>query len=494
MNLKTFFDKTKQLGILLCMMLMSITSSAQTYKLGDINFDNDVSLVDVMMVVDIVLNGYAPYSVEPTSVSMAAGETATVSIFGGYGMYDAVSNDTGVVEASLTGNVITLTGIEAGETTITVKDVLTFRTIEIPVTVGYGSILLSATELSLAAGGEGTVSILSGSESYSVQSSDMNVAYPYVEGSTIYITGVGGGTATITVTDTESGLTQTIAVSVEFFPLTLSATSLTLYVGNQSTVNITSGNGSFIVRSSDTSIATAILSGFSVNVTAVAEGTATITVTDIRSGQTATISVTANFLPESMLDCPDDNHPHAIDLGLPSGLKWSCCNVGATKPSGSGGYYAWGETTTKSKYNDVTYLYGSGRDSDNDGWYDNNWSVQNLGSNISGTKYDVAHVKWGGSWKMPTQDETKELYNNCARKWVTINDTKGYMYTSNINGRSIFLPASGYRVDTRLEYYNNYGRYWTSSCSSNMGLYFDTYGSWWSEYRCYGMPVRAISE
>ena len=476
------------------MMLMSITSSAQTYKLGDINFDNDVSLVDVMMVVDIVLNGYAPYSVEPTSVSMAAGETATVSIFGGYGMYDAVSNDTGVVEASLTGNVITLTGIEAGETTITVKDVLTFRTIEIPVTVGYGSILLSATELSLAAGGEGTVSILSGSESYSVQSSDMNVAYPYVEGSTIYITGVGGGTATITVTDTESGLTQTIAVSVEFFPLTLSATSLTLYVGNQSTVNITSGNGSFIVRSSDTSIATAILSGFSVNVTAVAEGTATITVTDIRSGQTATISVTANFLPESMLDCPDDNHPHAIDLGLPSGLKWSCCNVGATKPSGSGGYYAWGETTTKSKYNDVTYLYGSGRDSDNDGWYDNNWSVQNLGSNISGTKYDVAHVKWGGSWKMPTQDETKELYNNCARKWVTINDTKGYMYTSNINGRSIFLPASGYRVDTRLEYYNNYGRYWTSSCSSNMGLYFDTYGSWWSEYRCYGMPVRAISE
>ena len=496
MNRTNIFDKAKRLVIIVCMMLMGITSSAQTYKLGDIDFDNDVSIIDVMMLVDIILNGYAPFSVEPASVSMAAGETATVSIFGGYGMYDAASNDTGVVEASLTGNVITLTGIEIGETTVIVKDVLTFRTIEIPVTVSYGSIQLSVTDLSLAAGSEGTVSILSGSGSYSVQSSDINVAYAYVEGSIVYITGVGGGTATVTVTDTESGLSQTIAVSVEYFPLTLSANSLTLYVGNQSTVNITSGNGSFIVRSSDTSIATATLSGFSVNVTAVAEGTATITVIDIRSGQTATISVTANLLPESMLDCPDANHPHVIDLGLPSGIKWACCNVGATKPSGYGSYYAWGETTTKSKYNDVTYKYSSGTDSDNDGFYDNNWSFTGLGKTISGTQYDVAHVKWGGSWKMPTDEQFEELRDNCTRIVVTIDGNKGRIFKSNINGRCIFIPANGYKIRTETQELGSSCHLWSGTRGGNDFQAFSFYAFYtvWTEWVYLGKSVRPVSE
>ena len=48
--------------------------------------------------------------------------------------------------------------------------------------------------------------------------------------------------------------------------------------------------------------------------------------------------------------CPDNNHPHMIDLGLPSGTKWACCNVGASKPEDQGGYFAWGETEEKSEY------------------------------------------------------------------------------------------------------------------------------------------------
>ena len=39
-----------------------------------------------------------------------------------------------------------------------------------------------------------------------------------------------------------------------------------------------------------------------------------------------------------------------VDLGLPSGLKWATCNVGATRPEAYGNYYAWGETATKSEY------------------------------------------------------------------------------------------------------------------------------------------------
>lgn len=67
--------------------------------------------------------------------------------------------------------------------------------------------------------------------------------------------------------------------------------------------------------------------------------------------------------------CPDGKHPHAIDLGLPSGTKWACCNVGATTPEGYGGYYAWGEKKMKSVYNEVTYKYCSGTDTNGDGWY-----------------------------------------------------------------------------------------------------------------------------
>ena len=75
-----------------------------------------------------------------------------------------------------------------------------------------------------------------------------------------------------------------------------------------------------------------------------------------------------------LTSCPDDNHPHAIDLGLPSGTKWACCNVGASTPEGYGGYYAWGETSEKAVYNEVTYHYASGVDNDGDGFYydDNN--------------------------------------------------------------------------------------------------------------------------
>ena len=545
------------------LMFIGITSPAQTYKLGDIDFDNDVSIVDVMMLVDIILNGYAPFSVEPTSVAVAQDETATVSVSGGYNLYEVMSDNTGIVEASLTGNVITLKAVSAGETTVTVKDVLTFRTIEIPVTVGHGALQVATTEISLSAGEEGTVGITSGSGSYSVVSSDMNVAYAYVEGSTVFITGVGGGSATVTVTDTESGQTQAITVSVEFFPLVLSATSLTLYVGNQSTVNITSGNGSFIVRSSDTGIATASLSGFSINVTAVAEGTATITVTDIRSGQTATIEVgifqqlalsssnlsllagntatveinsgsgsysvrsnstgtaTATISNNSVVisavnaglavitvtdtnssqtatisvtvthpTCPDGNHPHLIDLGLPSGTKWSCCNVGSNMPEGYGWYYAWGETNSKTTYNWSTYKYCSGTIG----------TCSDLGTSISGTKYDVAYSKWNGTRQMPTKTQCDELVNNCSREWTTLNGINGCKFTSKINGKSIFLPVAGYISNTEYIDKGSYGYYWTgtkyadnSNCAYSFGI-SRTKASTGYAYRYEGRPIRPISK
>ena len=129
--------------------------------------------------------------------------------------------------------------------------------------------------------------------------------------------------------------------------------------------------------------------------------------------------------------CPDDNHPHAIDLGLPSGTRWACCNVGASTPEGSGGYYAWGETEEKEIYDWNTYLHCDG----------SRETCHDLGLDIAGTEYDVAHVQWGSSWVMPSLDQIKELINKCSCLWTKRNGVGGDLFTGP-NGGTIFLPEA----------------------------------------------------
>ena len=135
--------------------------------------------------------------------------------------------------------------------------------------------------------------------------------------------------------------------------------------------------------------------------------------------------------PQSYLTCPDDNHPHLIDLGLPSGTKWACCNVGANKPEEYGGYYAWGEVQEKGVYNWDTYQHCNSSD-----------DCLFLGDDIAGTQYDVARVKWGNDWQMPTYDQMVELLNNTTFTWTSKNGVEGGLFTGS-NGGTIFLPAAG---------------------------------------------------
>lgn len=145
----------------------------------------------------------------------------------------------------------------------------------------------------------------------------------------------------------------------------------------------------------------------------------------------------------------------AIDLGLPSGLKWASCNVGATKPEESGGYFAWGEIEEKEDYSQSTYSYYQ------------NGSYVDIGSNISGTQYDVARAKWGGKWRMPKDSEVKELLDNCTIEWITFNNVVGRKFTSKINGNSIFLPAAGSRKNLETSNLGVAGDYWSGSRPSD---------------------------
>ena len=185
--------------------------------------------------------------------------------------------------------------------------------------------------------------------------------------------------------------------------------------------------------------------------------------------------------------CSDANHPHAIDLGLPSGTKWACCNVGANTIEEYGGHYSWGETEEKSVYMESNYLYFTGS------------SYVNIGMDIAGTSYDVAHVKWGDNWHIPSLEQIVELTNNTTSEWVIVNGVFGRIFTSKINNETIFLPAAGCIWEDDFQYSGLYGRYWSSSRDAHGSgisyyLTLDSSGWDWGYFsrRYGGLSVRAV--
>lgn len=165
--------------------------------------------------------------------------------------------------------------------------------------------------------------------------------------------------------------------------------------------------------------------------------------------------------------CPDNNHPHAIDLGLPSGTKWACCNVGATSPEQYGSYVAWGETKSKTDYSWNSYQWGSGKGQTTK--YCNNSSFGKDGFTDSKTTLEVAddaaRSNWGRQWHTPTSADFQELIENTTSEWIDGGDGKGVsgrIFKSS-NGKSLFFPAAGYRNGTSLHEANLCGDYWSKS-------------------------------
>ena len=170
-----------------------------------------------------------------------------------------------------------------------------------------------------------------------------------------------------------------------------------------------------------------------------------------------------------------------VDLGL--SVKWATCNVGASKPEDNGDYYAWGETEVKARYiDDNCETWGKNID------------------DIGGTARDVAYVKWGGTWRMPTDDEINELLDYCTFTWTSKYWVSGYKVTSIRNGKSIFLPAAGWRYGTSLGNAGSGGYYWSSTPDESLTqdayyLFFGSdYHDWYWNYRNNGQSVRPVSE
>ena len=212
-------------------------------------------------------------------------------------------------------------------------------------------------------------------------------------------------------------------------PLLLSHYKSLIVVGSHDYITILSGSGSYTVVSSNEAIATANINintyydeyddtyWSEVIVTAKKVGQTTITITDVKSGQAKTIQVEVVNSLLKCPPCPDNNHPHALDLGLPSGTKWACCDLGASSPTKSGLSFAWGETKTKEEFTLDNYEYAYYVEDPNGYWdkdlkkymsWHTMWEDNNI-TNIIGTQYDAAKVLWGGGWQMPSCDQFEEL-------------------------------------------------------------------------------------
>ena len=321
--------------------------------------------------------------------------------------------------------------------------------------------------------------------------SDPEVAAVDQEG---LVTAVGPGSAVITATTMDGGYTANCNVTVKPVPVTgvsLDKSSVTLIEGEEFVLTATvtpenAGNKSVTWTSSKTEVALVDETG---RVSAVSEGTTTITVATVDGNKKATCSVVVSLPPT----------PSIIDLGL--SVKWASFNIGASSPEEYGVFYAWGETEPKEYYSWSTYKFGTSQYG--------SFSKYNTSGSYGPVDYkkildpedDVAHVKLGANWRMPTDAEWTELRTKCTWTWTNdYNGTgvKGRIVTAT-NGNSIFLPAAGRRFDPNFDDAGSNGCYWSSSLYTGY-----PYGAWRVIFssglvhsrgfnnRYYGLSVRPV--
>lgn len=191
-----------------------------------------------------------------------------------------------------------------------------------------------------------------------------------------------------------------------------------------------------------------------------------------------------------------------VDLGLPSGLKWAAWNVGATKPEEFGLYFAWGETqgytgiTSEKEFSWSDYTLCDGTSS--------NMTKYNATDGlITLEAADDAAYATDSTCRMPTSAECAELRANTTSKWVDdYNGTgiAGRIFTSNVNGNLIFVPAAGYCDDGSVKSVGEYGNLWSSSLGSSNSsfasflMFIASSVIVGGNYRYCGIPVRAVKE
>lgn len=189
-----------------------------------------------------------------------------------------------------------------------------------------------------------------------------------------------------------------------------------------------------------------------------------------------------------------------VDMGLPSGVLWAKCNLGATKPEEYGDYYAWAETKPKEVYDWTNYLYCNGAPNQltkycNDpefgyNGYTDRWLTQLQDMD------DAARQASGGLAYIPTDELWRELINFTYSERTSINGIKVLRFTAS-NGNHLILPAAGSHVSGKIRGANMSGCYWGSTLGPSQpsyALFFDFLeGYGFGCARCVGLSIRSVS-
>lgn len=386
------------------------------------------------------------------------------------------SSNTSIAAVDQNGRV---TAIQAGSATITAKagDLSASCSVNVQSsTIKATSITISKNSLTLSVGGSESLTVTlypsDAMETVHWGSNNPNVASVDSNGK---VTGIKAGNATITAIVGENTATCEVTVVSDIIAVTsvtLDQVSLALQEGESAILNVTikpdNATDKAVTWSSDNSAVASVDNNG--KVTAVKEGSATITATAGDKTANCSVSVSRVQVPEG-----------AVDLGIVMTredgstyrLFWAKCNIGANKPEEYGDYYAWGETETKQSYSISNYKWMD--DSSQKLTKYNTYSPFGLLDNktILEPEDDVASVKLGSNWRTPTKEEWDALWNNCILEWSNLNGVNGYIVTSKNNGNSVFLPAGGYWKDTELIGAGFGVYYWSSSLNINK-----TTGAW----------------
>ena len=349
---------------------------------------------------------------------------------------------------------------------------LTIRPIHKPAVTEPRYINVSPSSYTLETGQTLTISAAVGPDGdydHSITWRSSNTAVATVDNNGI-VTAIAAGSATITARTTNN-LTAECKVTVtkpivSVTGISISKESLELFADGsaQLTASVIPSNAtekSVIWSSNNASVATVSTSGL---VRAISNGNATITVTSKDGGFKKTCSVTVQDMPV----------PTAVDLGL--SVKWASFNVGAASPEDEGCLYAWGETSTKDSYTVENYKWWEYMYVESNIYTliikkykdDNEYASLNKPDNTLEKEDDVAYVKYGGKWHMPSCVQIKELIDKCEWTYTKIGNVYGYKVKSKKNSNYIFLPIGGY---------------WSSSLDSS---------KWYSKLKQSGLVVGDI--
>ena len=234
------------------------------------------------------------------------------------------------------------------------------------------------------------------------------------------------------------------------------------------------------------------------------------------TAELAAFSATTNFGKPHVSLTKDDSKVHYfedpykghqyVEIG---GLKWATMNIGASKPSDYGLYFAWGDTQGY-----TAEQVGSGEGQKYFGWADYKYGNDTSSPGATGmTKYnetdgktileasdDAAVANWGGSWRMPTTDEFQALGAAVNTAWTQVNSVYGILCEDKEDSsKTLFFPAAGFCYGGSVEDVGNSGNYWSSSLGANsrQGAYdlsFSSSDAGWDSYgdRYFGFAVRPV--